>query len=183
MLLGKEHTKKKKNKIFLSFNYKNEDYTLTLYLRKDNTICFINENCDDYFFKENYKGDKNIILENKKEIENLQNFTFITYDDFLNYLSNNNKTIILLGNESCEYTNDLKPILSKIATELDLEINYLQEETLTDTELKYLKSMYESDEFGTPTTFIIQNNEIINFKDGYDTYEKYYSFIKNSLGV
>lgn len=174
---------KNKNKIFLSYNYQNEDYTLTLYLRKDNTICFVKENCDDYFFKKSYKGDKNIILENKNEIEKLENFTFITYDDFFNYLSSNNKTLILLGNETCEYTNDLKPILNKIATELHVEINYLQLDMLTDSEIKHLESMYESDGFGTPTIFIIQNNEIINFKEGYDTYEKYYSFIKNSLGV
>ena len=169
------------NNVYLNFKYEQENYTLTGYLRKDNTLCLKSENCDDYFFKESYKGNKNI--EYKTESNTLSNFTNVSLSDIENIKSSSQNSVIYLFADYCTYCKNLTPTLTQIKNDLNINIYSLDYGSLSDNEKEQIEKILGFKINGIPAVVIIGNNKIIDYHEGNADYGTYYEFIKNGLGV
>lgn len=91
----------------------------------------------------------------------------MTMEDLENALSNNEKRIVMLGSESCYWCLQQKPILMSVAYQYDMDIDYLNVQTLTAdnySRLAELDSQLAS--FGTPTFIIVNEGKVVEVSVG-----------------
>ena len=133
--------------------------------------------------------DPNVIMENaNKESEEFKNsneqkeFTEIDVDTYLEYYSGEEDKIVLIGRPTCHYCQIAEPIISKLAYEYNLEINYLNTDNFSDEDGKRLLESNElfGDGFGTPLLLIVSNNEIKDNQDGMTDYANYKKLFKKN---
>lgn len=94
----------------------------------------------------------------------------LNYNDYLAMLNNNNKNILVVGQTTCGYCNQYKPVLNEIAFDKNIVINYIDIATLTQNEyqefLNSLSYFKENSNWGTPLTLIIQNKKVLDYTEG-----------------
>ena len=120
---------------------------------------------------------KSGMLEKGAEYSAEKNITFIDYDEYKEVLSNEDLSVVVIGQTTCSHCIAFKPALNSVAGEYDITINYLDLTDLSEEEndkfFENLKGLgyndpdyLEDGSFGTPTTFIIENGKIINYLSG-----------------
>ncbi len=78
--------------------------------------------------------------------------------------------LILIARPTCSYCTRYIPILEEIVDEYGITINYFDTDTLSsdeNTQFYKSSSLYSSDDFGTPTLIITNNNKIKKYSIGY----------------
>ena len=145
--------------------YKRENKNISLIFEDEQNIIY-----DNFYLKKDnlyfYKDNKNKFLTKGKinVLEIPEIYTEITYNEYLNLLSNKEKAIIVAGRDTCYYC-----VLYK-------------KSTLIDAYSKYNTSFYhiDSDENwdnlglnGTPTTYLLKNGEIVGEIFGYVDYKSF----------
>ncbi len=98
-------------------------------------------------------------------------FNEITIDEYLELLKSEEKSIIYIARPGCSFCIQETPILKKVASKYDLEVNYLDtsdffdsvNQQYTESGLKFVNSAEEYKEgYGTPNTIIVQNGKIVD---------------------
>ncbi len=108
---------------------------------------------------------------------------YIDYSGFKNVAKSSENKILVLGQTTCGYCIKAKPILSKIADEYGITINYLNVNTLSSEESgklsKYVSYLGEN-QWGTPLTIIVKNGEVIDSANGLLDEEGYVKLFKDN---
>lgn len=94
----------------------------------------------------------------------------LNYSEYQELKNKNEKNIVMIGRDSCGWCQKYIPILSKIVKDKEIKIYYLDTDKLTNeenTSLNDSDSLFTSEEFGTPTIILVQNNKITNYNIGY----------------
>lgn len=142
-----------------------EGSTPTIAIVKDGEVLDVNVGYMDgsdtvEFLKENK------ILKDDATYKPEENLTFINYDDYKNLVSKDDTTVVVIGQTTCSHCIAAKPVLSRVAGNNNITINYLNLTELSEDEQKGLIQSLkdlgyaEADSLGTPLTLIIKNKHV-----------------------
>ncbi len=114
--------------------------------------------------------------------EKMKEHTEITIDEYFDLLEGSEKSIILISSPTCSYCEIAEPIIKNVAFENDIKINYLNvDELSSDEEVEFVNSSeIFSAGYGTPTIFIVQNNETLDAKEGLSITDEYIEFFSSN---
>jgi len=141
------------------------------------------------------KGDSNMSSSDSKSVydralaesavvkaEERRPYTDIDVNTYLDKYFEEDKSIILLGRDSCHYCQTAEPILQKISKDFNLEIFYLNTDTFTEQDVNDFISSNEvfQNEFGTPFLFIVHQGKIVDKIDGLVDTTSYIDFLKTN---
>ena len=108
---------------------------------------------------------------------------YVDYNGYKSVVKSNQNKILVLGQTTCSHCIKVKPILSSIAKEYGITVNYLDITKLSDEEkgkfTKYLTYLNEND-WGTPLTLIVNNSKVIDSVNGELDYDGYVELFKKN---
>ena len=113
-------------------------------------------------------------------------FKEVTLDEYLELVKGSEKSIVLVARPTCGYCEQFAPILKQAAEDMNLTINYIDTDKLTEDNYETFTnsvSYLKENEWGTPTTLIVQNGDSVDVNSGYvelDTIKEF--FTKNGFG-
>lgn len=135
---------------------------------------------------ENKESDNQTVEETTDSELSKAGFNEVKLDEYINLVKGTEKSIVLIARPSCGYCEKFTPILKQASEEMNLTINYLNTDNLSEDEwstftesVTYLKE----EEWGTPTVLIVQNGDSIAENSGYvelDVIKKF--FTDNGFG-
>ncbi len=108
---------------------------------------------------------------------------YINYNEYKKILKSSDTNILVIGQTTCTYCIKAKPILSQIASDKNVKINYLNVTELSDEEkTKFNDSLdyLSKNEWGTPLTLILKNGEVIDSANGLLDYDGYVELFQNN---
>ncbi len=168
---------KKGKKVAELSGYKTPDELFEFYKKYN----FIDK---DVKYEEINIDEAGIIINSDKEAYPYLNI--LTYNDYLTMLNNSSKNILVIGQTTCGYCNQYKPILNEIAFDKNIIINYIDITTLTQNEyqefLSSLSYFNESKNWGTPLTLIVQDKKVIDYSEGMKNKKETISYYEG-LGI
>ncbi len=97
-------------------------------------------------------------------------FLSISIDEYEDLLNGENLSIIYIGRDDCEYSNAEDIVFEEILLDYDIDVNYLDLNSLSDNDFEFLYSSYSAfvnDGIATPTIMFVQNGQVKVFKKGY----------------
>ena len=113
--------------------------------------------------------------------------TFINYVDYNDYkeiVESKERSILIVGQTTCSYCIQAKPILNSIAKEnSDLVINYIEFNLLNSSDSAVVDEFISKNvnsEWGTPLTLIIEDGKVIDKLPGLTTKEAYLAFFEKN---
>ena len=131
-------------------------------------------------------GDESSSTQAIKDSESIKDeekgdFNNISIDDYLELKKGSEKSIIFIARPTCEYCAIQEPITRYLVYKYGLEINYLNtDEMEADAQNKLTKSSdIFKDGVSTPTTLIVQNDEVVDAVIGLMDLEHYTKFFKD----
>src|SRR5574344_399017 len=107
---------------------------------------------------------------------------YINYTQYKDLISSSENQIIILASSTCHYCLSEHPILIQIAKDKGVKINYMNLDYAFSSEDEYnefktsLSWFNTNTGWGTPTTLIVKNNDVVSSLIGYQTYDKIVSF-------
>ena len=109
---------------------------------------------------------KNNILKEDATYKPEEGLTFINYSEYEEIVQKNDIAVVVIGQTTCSHCISAKPVLSRVAKNNDITINYLNLTEMSQDEqqslITSLKDMgYEDAEnLGTPLTIIIKDKHV-----------------------
>ena len=109
---------------------------------------------------------KNKILEDDATYKPEENLTMIDFNKYKELVSEDNTNVIVIGQTTCSHCIAVKPVLSRVAGNNNITINYLNLTDMSESEqtelVESLKSIgyADADNLGTPLTLITKNNHL-----------------------
>ena len=91
--------------------------------------------------------------------------------------------LILIARPTCSFCQKFVPILEEIVDEYGITVNYFDTDTLSETENEQFynsSSLFKSNDFGTPTLIITNNNKITKYTIGYKEKDATISWFKDN---
>lgn len=108
----------------------------------------------------------------------------ISYSDYKNMIDENKTFIIEIIREGCTYCEQFAPIVKEVVEEKKIPVYSIDIATLEENEMeefqqsnKYLKN----NEWGTPTTLVLQGSEVIDSLSGYTEKDKLVEFLDKNV--
>ena len=103
-----------------------------------------------------------------------EELTDIKMTDYRELLSSDEVSLIYLASPSCGYCRQQEPIMKDLVREYDFEVNYLNTNSINNTDADELYSLYGSvqeerygvDGLRTPTILIVQNGKLLDMQLG-----------------
>ncbi len=98
------------------------------------------------------------------------NLNKVSCNGYQSLVEEQKDNLILIARPTCSYCMQFIPILEEIVDEYGITINYFDTDTLSSEENSQFyesSSLYSSDNFGTPTLIITNNNTIKDYSIGY----------------
>lgn len=126
---------------------------------------------------------KNGFISANEEYDDNNNLTYITPTDFVGIVKDSKRSVIVIGQTTCGYCSQARPILSEIVKEQSVEINYIDYDTLTATDQQQVVGSLEylqKNNWGTPLLLVVENNALIKQLEGATTKENYIKFLKEN---
>lgn len=137
----------------------------------------------------NIKGDDSSNkTNNSSEDVSLEDagFNEVSVDEYLSLINEPEKNVILVARPTCGFCEKFTPVLKQASEELGVKINYINTDEFTDDDWTKFNSSLEylnTEEWGTPLTLIVQNNEAVDINSGYvELSEIKKFFTDNGLG-
>lgn len=99
------------------------------------------------------------------KVEELRELETIGITNFTTLLNDEAASIVYIGKPDCGWCHQQTPIMQQVATEYDVNIFYMNAKELTSKDMTYLYGLDKEifgEEFGTPTTVIVQKGEIVD---------------------
>ena len=109
---------------------------------------------------------KNKILDKDATYKPEENLTFIDFNRYKELVNEDSLNIIVIGQTTCSHCIAVKPVLSRVAGNNNITINYLNLTEMSQDEqselIESLKSIgySDADNLGTPLTLITKNNHL-----------------------
>lgn len=182
-----------------SSNLKQKDLDKILELLKVDTstfgtpYTFIVQNNDVTATLDGIKGYDELFnfLQENKIINSDATLTlnYINYDEYKEIIKATENQIIVLASSTCHYCLSERPILDEIATEYNVKINWMYlDNAFTDgkeqseyEDFKTTLSWYnDNSSWGTPTTLIVKDSNVVAALSGYRTKDEIIKFYKQN---
>ena len=109
---------------------------------------------------------KNKILDKEATYKPEENLTIIDFNRYKELVSEDTLNVIVIGQTTCSHCIAVKPVLSRVAGNNNITINYLNLTEMSQDEqselIENLKSIgyADADNLGTPLTLITKNNHL-----------------------
>lgn len=119
-------------------------------------------------------------LTEEKEDE-YEDYIAIDYEEYNELLEGEDYFFIAIGRTGCGYCEKYKPVLKEVADDLELPLHYIDIADLEEDEIEDFSTSNEflkSNEWGTPTTLILNKDEVIASQQGYVESKKLKEFIE-----
>ena len=113
--------------------------------------------------------------------------SYVDYNGYKKIIKSEGSSILVVGQTTCSHCINTKPVLKKIVDDKGIKVNFIEVNKLSSEELekfnKFLDPIKDSEgKYGTPTTLIIKNGNIIDSAAGELDYDGYVElFEKNGL--
>jgi len=108
----------------------------------------------------------------------------IKYKDYKSMIDEGKTFIILIVREGCTYCEQFAPVVKEVVEEKKLPVYSIDISTLEENETeefqnsnKYLKN----NEWGTPTTLVLQGSEVVDSLSGYTEKDKLVKFLDKNV--
>ena len=117
-----------------------------------------------------------------EEIEDeFEDYIAIDYEEYNELLDGEDYFFIAIGRTGCGYCEKYKPVLEEVADDLELPLHYIDIADLEEDEIEEFSTSNEylsSNEWGTPTTLLLNKDEVIASQQGYVDVKELKEFIK-----
>ena len=99
--------------------------------------------------------------------ETSNNLVELNYSEYTDLLDSGEPLVFIVERATCSHCANYMPIVKKFANNNDVIIYYIDTDTLSDDEFTGLQSsnsyfIENSEEWGTPTTMLIEGSEVID---------------------
>ena len=114
-------------------------------------------------------------------VDEYEDYIAIDYEEYSELLKGENYFFIAIGRTGCGYCEKYKPVLKEVADDLELPIHYIDIANLEEDEIEEFSTSNEflkSNEWGTPTTLILNKEEVIASQQGYVEAKELKEFIE-----
>jgi len=100
--------------------------------------------------------------------------TNITIDNYREILASDEVSLIYIASPSCGYCAQQEPIMQELVSKYDFEVNYLNTNSVTSTDMDEVyklygsvqESLYGVDGVRTPTILIVQSGKLLDMQLG-----------------
>ena len=100
-------------------------------------------------------------------------------DEVLEKLENKESFIVYVGYDDCQSCKEFKPILNQLIENYDITIYYLPtDDKQTEDQLNEIQYNYFYRMYWTPTTYIVENGEVLAIKEQLIEYEELVEWLK-----
>ena len=100
-------------------------------------------------------------------------------DEVLEKLENKESFIVYVGYDDCQSCKEFKPILNQLIENYDITIYYLPtDDKQTEDQLNEIQYNYFYRMYWTPTTYIVEDGEVIAIKEQLIEYEELAEWLK-----
>lgn len=133
---------------------------------------------DDYNVVFEFLQENNVISEDAE-----LDLNYIDYETYEKLLASKDKEVIVVGQTTCGYCVQAKVILNDVASEHEVEINYIDIAKLDEEDReKFLNSLdyFQEDEWGTPIMMIVQDGEVVDMIEQLATEDEYVEFLQEN---
>lgn len=110
-----------------------------------------------------------------------EDYIAITYEEYKELLEGEDYFFIAIGRTGCSYCEKYKPVLKAVADDLELPIHYIDIAKLEDDEIEEFSTSNDyliNNEWGTPTTLILNKDKVIGSLQGYVDEDELEDFIE-----
>ena len=100
-------------------------------------------------------------------------------DEVLERLENKESFIVYVGYDDCQSCKEFKPILNQLIENYDITIYYLPtDDKQTEDQLNEIQYNYFYRMYWTPTTYIVEDGEVLAIKEQLIEYEELVEWLK-----
>ena len=100
-------------------------------------------------------------------------------DEVLEKLENKESFIVYVGYDDCQSCKEFKPILNQLIQNYDITIYYLPtDDKQTEDQLNEIQYNYFYRMYWTPTTYIVEDGEVLAIKEQLIEYEELVEWLK-----
>ena len=100
-------------------------------------------------------------------------------DEVLEKLENKESFIVYVGYDDCQSCKEFKPILNQLIENYDITIYYLPtDDKQTEDQLNEIQYNYFYRMYWTPTTYIVEDGEVLAIKEQLIEYEELVEWLK-----
>ena len=100
-------------------------------------------------------------------------------DEVLEKLENKESFIVYVGYDDCQSCKEFKPILNQLIENYDITIYYLPtDDKQTEDQLNEIQYNYFYRMYWTPTTYIVEDGEVLASKEQLIEYEELVEWLK-----
>ena len=100
-------------------------------------------------------------------------------DEVLEKLENKESFIVYVGYDDCQSCKEFKPILNQLIENYDITIYYLPtDDKQTEDQLNEIQYNYFYRMYWTPTTYIVEDGEVLAIKEQPIEYEELVEWLK-----
>ena len=100
-------------------------------------------------------------------------------DEVLEKLENKESFIVYVGYDDCQSCKEFKPILNQLIENYDITIYYLPtDDKQTEDQLNEIQYNYFYRMYWTPTTYIVEDGEVLALKEQLIEYEELVEWLK-----
>ena len=112
----------------------------------------------------------------------MKSFNEINVDEYINKYNGEEKSLVLIGRDTCHYCQIANPILKHINYIYKIEFNYLNTDNFKEGDAQKLidSDSYFANGFGTPLLLVIQDGSIKDKVDGLTDTAHYMKFLKEN---
>ena len=123
---------------------------------------------------------------NKEELteekeEEYEDYIAIDYEEYNELLEGEDYFFIAIGRTGCGYCDKYKPVLKEVSDDLELPLHYIDIAKLEEDEIEDFSTSNEflkSNEWGTPTTLILNKDKVLASQQGYVEVNELKKFIE-----
>ena len=108
----------------------------------------------------------------------------ITYAEYEDKIDSEKPFIVMIVNDGCSYCEMFIPVMTEVTTEYNIPVYSLNLALLTGDEYNSLSnsnSYLKRNDWGTPTTLLMQGKNVIASLAGYTEKESLVSFMKENI--
>lgn len=173
-----EVVNKKKEKKSFKLTSKQKDIILVLLVVVLLVVAFV--------VTSNKAAESKVDIDLPVELEGSVGFNEITYSEYEEKMANNELFVVVIVKDGCGYCEMYIPVVTKVAEEYKVPINYINLTHLTDEEYQAISKSNDylkRNSWGTPTTLFMYGNKVVDSIGGYVEEAEFVEFVKKNIKV
>lgn len=118
------------------------------------------------------------------KLEGDAGFIDITYDEYEEKIDSEKPFMVVIVNDGCGYCEMYIPVIEEVVSEYNLPIYKLNLANITNDEYSKLmnsNSYLKREEWGTPTTLLMQGSQVIDSIGGYTEKDSVVDFLEENV--